>query len=155
MKRTKAKAAKGKTAKRPAAKRPARKRPAKKRPARKRPAVRRGRPDAPHLRSATAVAAEAMQTGVMPAVRRRGEIPSEDEAIRVGDPDDIALENEYGGEDTPGGSSTTPDQNNVDEIGRVYGLQDEDNGPLRSAAEVLEGRDRRRTELRPPRRPRR
>ncbi len=107
-----------------------------------------------HQRSGTAVAAEMLQTGVVPTPRRRSEeIPTEDEAIRAGDPDDLALANEYGGEDTPGGSSSTPDQNNVDEIGRVYGLQDEDNGPLRSGAEVLQRRDKHRSELRPPRRP--
>src|SRR3972149_3263722 len=58
-----------------------------------------------------------------------------------------------GGEDRPGGSTPTPDQSNVDEIGRAYGLQDEDNGSLRTSSEVLAGRDRRRSELQPPRRP--
>jgi hypothetical protein len=58
------------------------------------------------------------------------------------------------GENTPGGSTPTPDQNEVDEIGRAYGLQDEDNGSLRTSTEVLEKRDRHRSELRPPRRPR-
>lgn len=101
--------------------------------------------------SATAVAAEAMRTGVLPGRRRPLAIPHEDE-ILVGDPDDALLANEYVGEETPGGSTPTPDQNGVDEIGRAYGLQEEDEGPLRSAAEVLERRDRRRPELRPPRR---
>ena len=105
------------------------------------------------IRSATAVAAEALRTGVLPATaRRREEIPR-DEAIRVGDPDDSTLANEYVGEETPGGSSPTPDQNGVDEIGRAYGLQEEDNGALRSAAEVLSRRDRWRSELMPPRKP--
>jgi hypothetical protein len=103
--------------------------------------------------SPTAVAAEALRTGVLPVPldgrRRRG--PGEDEAIQVGDPDDDILANEYVGEDTPGGTTPTPDQNGVDEIGRAYGLQDEDSVPLRSAAEVLLRRDRRRPELRPPR----
>ena len=62
--------------------------------------------------------------------------------------------NEYSGENTPGGSTSTPDQSNVDEIGRVYGLQDEDTGALRSGSEVLARRDRRRSELRAPGRPR-
>ncbi len=106
-----------------------------------------------HVRSGTAVAAEAMRTGILPAARHEDEIPREDETILVGDPDDHCLANEYVGDETPGGSTSTPDQNNVDEIGRAYGLQDEDNGPLRTASEVLGGRDRRRTELRPPRRP--
>ena len=106
------------------------------------------------LSSPTAVAAEALRTGIVPrsARRRPQEIPSEDRTILVGDPDDGVLANEYGGEDTPGGSSPTPDQNDVDEIGRAYGLQEEDAGTLRSAAEVLARRDRRRTELTPRRR---
>ena len=108
----------------------------------------------PHSSSGTAVAAEALRTGVVPnALRRRITIPHEDETIQVGDPDDYSLANEYVGEDLPGGSTPTPDQSNVDEIGRAYGLQDEDNGTLRTSSEVLARRDRRRVELRPPRRP--
>jgi hypothetical protein len=107
-----------------------------------------------HAPSATAVAAEALRTGVLPGgFRRREAIPHEDEAIRVGDPDDDSLANEYVGEDIPGGSTPTPDQSNVDEIGRVYGLQDEDNGSLRTSTEVLARRDRRRPELQAPGRP--
>ena len=107
-----------------------------------------------HLRSGTAVAVDALRTGLPPASpRRRVAIPREGETLLVGDPDDDSLANEYVGEDTPGGSSPTPDQNNVDEIGRAYGLQDEDTGSLRSAEEVLTRRDRRRSELRPPRKP--
>ena len=104
-----------------------------------------------HQPSGTAVAAEALRTGVLPvAVRRRDRIPHEDERMRAGDPDDDGLANEYVGEDIPGGSTPTPDQNEVDEIGRAYGLQDEDNGSLRTSSEVLARRDRHRSELRPP-----
>lgn len=106
-----------------------------------------------HQASATAVAAEALRTGVLPAHPRRQEIPREDETILVGDPDDHSLANEYVGDETPGGSASTPDQNEVDEIGRAYGLQEEDSGSLRSSSEVLGRRDRRRTELQPPARP--
>ena len=111
----------------------------------------------PRFSSATAVAVEALRTGVVPGTPRRGrrpetEIPHEDETLRVGDPDESALANEYVGEDAPGGSSPTPDQNNVDEIGRAYGLQEEDAAGLRSGEEVLGKRDRHRTELTPPRR---
>jgi uncharacterized protein DUF6335 len=105
---------------------------------------------------ATAVAAEALRTGVVPYVGRstaQREIPHEGDTIRVGDPDDRALANEYVGEETPGGSATTPDQNEVDAIGRAYGLQEEDAGTLRCASEILSRRDRRRPELRAPRRP--
>ena len=105
-----------------------------------------------HATSPTAVAAEAWRTGVLPATRPRAAIPHEGETIRVGDPDDGILANEYVGEETPGGTTPTPDQSNVDEIGRAYGLQEEDSGALRSGAEVLSRRDRHRQELRPPRR---
>ena len=92
-----------------------------------------------------------MRSGLSPLKgRRRAEsIPGEAATICVGDPDDDCLANEYGGENTPGGSSPTPDQNGVDDIGRAYGLQEEDTGALRSSYEVLRRRDRRRTELRP------
>ncbi len=105
--------------------------------------------------SGTAVAAEALRTGVLPLTppKRRQAIPKEDETIRVGDPDDDSLANEYVGEETPGGTAPTPDQNSVDDIGRAYGLQEEDTGALRSAGEVLARRDRHRPELQPPRKP--
>ena len=95
----------------------------------RRPARPADGPDERHLLSPTAVAAAALRSGVLPGgSRRRERIPHEDETIRVGDPDDDSLANEYVGEDLPGGSTPTPDQSNVDEIGRAYGLQDEDNG---------------------------
>jgi Family of unknown function (DUF6335) len=103
--------------------------------------------------SPTAVAAEALRTGVLPQVARGGRIPRGDEALLVGDPDDDVMGNQYVGEETPGASTPTPDQNEVDEIGRAYGLQDEDSGALRSAEEVLERRDRHRVELQAPRKP--
>ena len=104
--------------------------------------------------SSTAIAVESLRTGIAPgpARRKQAEIPHEDETILVGDPDDGVLANEYNGENTPGGSSPTPDQNDVDAIGRAYGLQEEDAGPLRSAGEVLARRDRHRPELTPRRR---
>ncbi len=109
--------------------------------------------DARKQQSPTAVAAEALRTGVLPPTgRRAAEIPHEQE-ILAGDPDDEMLANEYSGENTPGGSSPTPDQNDVDEIGRAYGLQDEDSGELHSGGEVLERRDRHREELNPPAKP--
>jgi hypothetical protein len=101
------------------------------------------------------VAAEALRSGLRPpGLRRRDAVPGDAETLRVGDPDDDALANEYVGEDTPGGSTPTPDQQDVDEIGRAYGLQEEDTGALRSSAEILKRRDRHRAELLPPRRPR-
>src|SRR5262245_32852444 len=95
--------------------------------------------------SGTAVAIEAIRTGVLPLTlgRKRHEFPH-DETILVGDPDDRVLYNEYVGDETPGGSATTPDQNMVDDTGRAYGLQEEDAGELHSAGELLTRRDRRR-----------
>ncbi|MGE0453691.1 MAG: DUF6335 family protein [Vicinamibacteria bacterium] len=113
--------------------------------------------DERHASSATAVAAEALRTGIVPGrslSRVRHEIPREDDLLRAGDPDDSGLLNEYVGEDLPGGSTPTPDQNQVDAIGRVYGLQDEDAGELHTSSELLARRDRHRQELRPPRRSR-
>ena len=83
-----------------------------------------------------------------PAARRRSRARTD--TIRVGDPDDGVLANEYAGEETPGRQRPTPDQNDVDAIGRAYGLQEEDAGALRSASEILARRDRRRSELIPP-----
>ena len=100
--------------------------------------------------SVTAVAAEALRTGVFPRRRRLDALPHEGPTIRVGDPDDDAMSNEYVGDETPGGSASTPDQSNVDEIGRAYGLQEEDTGALQSAGDVLARRDRKRAELRAP-----
>jgi hypothetical protein len=108
-----------------------------------------------HAESPTAVAAEAWRTGVLPlhVNPRRVEGPGSEETLLFGDPDDDTLANAYVGEETPGGSTPTPDQSIVDEIGRAYGLQESDTGALRSASEVLERRDRRRNELQPPRKP--
>lgn len=108
-----------------------------------------------HVRSGTAVAAEALRTGLPPFTSRprRVEIPHEDEAMRVGDPDVPALDNEYVGEDVVGGASPTPDQNCIDDVGRAYGLGEEDTHELHSSFEMLSRRDRHRAELIPPRRP--
>jgi hypothetical protein len=106
--------------------------------------------------SPTAVALEALRTGVNPPIARtrKPEIPGESNML-IGDPDDNTLQNEYVGDETPGGSTPTPDQNDVDDIGRAYGLTEEDSGgALRSAWEVLHRRDLHRSELVAPRRPR-
>lgn len=98
---------------------------------------------------------EALRTGLSPTPHAKPPaIPHEDETIRVGDPDDDSLQNEYSGEDTPGGSTPTPDQSNLDDIGRVYGLSEEDSGALQAGGEILQRRDRHRSELRAPSKPR-
>jgi hypothetical protein len=104
-------------------------------------------PEPEHGVQPTTIAVEAARTGVVPrqAPREPEEIPGpENEKIRVGDPDVSPLINEYSGEEAPGASTPTPDQNRVDDIGRAYGLEEEDTGALRSSAEILDRRDRHR-----------
>jgi hypothetical protein len=96
----------------------------------------------------TSVAVEAAATGVLPPLavpEPLGEIPGpEGERMQGGDPDVSPLRNEYSGEEMPGASTPTPDQNSVDDIGRAYGVEEEDSGTLRTASEILERRDRHR-----------
>jgi hypothetical protein len=106
-----------------------------------------------HNPSPTAVAAEALRTGVVPQPKTPVppvEIPKEGEVLLVGDPDDSALNNAYVGDETPGGSTPTPDQDRVDDIGRAYGVQEADSGALRATAEILDERDRHRALLEVP-----
>jgi len=57
------------------------------------------------------------------------------------------------GEEVPGGTLPTPDQGNVDDAGRVYGVQEADSGELRTSSENLDRRDKDRAhQERPPRR---
>lgn len=103
-----------------------------------------------HQSSLTDIAAKAAQRGVVdsPLQGSQDEVPGE-AVFRAGDPDVDLLDNEYSGEEVPGGSMPTPDQNNVDDVGRAYGLTDEDSGALVSAEELLARRDRHRWELDP------
>src|SRR5207249_754557 len=52
------------------------------------------------------------------------------------------------GEETPGGSDQTPDQDDVDRIGTALGVVEQDEKPL-ATTEKIEGRDRERWELDP------
>jgi len=64
-----------------------------------------------------------------------------------GDIDAAWQEAESVGDEAVGGSVSTPDQDNVDEIGEAVGLEFQDNEELRAPAEVLDKRDRQRWEL--------
>jgi hypothetical protein len=99
--------------------------------------------------SATAVAAEALATGVVPLESQHRhladrQIPGEDDLLRVGDPDGRVTDAAFVGDETPGGDNPTPDQNQVDDMGRAMGVQEEDSGSLRSSSEILDRRDRHR-----------
>jgi hypothetical protein len=105
--------------------------------------------------TATAVAAEAMATGVIPleAQHRHAdekEIPGQDEILSMGDADSHATANAFVGDETPVGDMPAPDQNQVDDIGRAMGVQEADSGALRTSSEILDRRDQHRGYLEVP-----
>jgi hypothetical protein len=67
--------------------------------------------------------------------------------LTAGDVDARWQEAEDSGAETPGGHVATPDQDNVDEIGRAVGMEFQDNQELRTPGEILLRRDRRRWEM--------
>lgn len=105
-------------------------------------------PEPPHNASLTAVAAEALRTGVYPD-REEEEVPGEDDALRAGDPDVDPLQNLYSGEQMPGGSTPTPDQGNVEDAGRAAGIVEVDAGALVTPEQLSLRRDRNRWNLEP------
>ena len=98
--------------------------------------------------SATAVAAEAMRTGVVPlATANRTDHGNRGDArLKAGDVDTDAMANATVGDEAPGGSVTTPDQDRVDDIGKALGVQEVDSGELRTTSELIEERDRKRAQ---------
>ena len=68
-------------------------------------------------------------------------------AASAGDLDADWQRAESSGEETVGGSVSTPDQDRVDEIGHALGVEQPSAAPLRSSEEMLEDRDRRYWEL--------
>jgi len=105
--------------------------------------------------SATAVAAEALATGVvplesMPRHAEDSEIPGDDDLLRAGDPDSSVTDNAFVGDETFAGDNPSPDQNQVDDFGRAMGVQEEDSGELRTSSEILDARDQRRAQAEAP-----
>jgi hypothetical protein len=98
--------------------------------------------------TATAVVAEAMRTGVMPlaSAQRANESNRGDSRLQGGDVDTNAMDNATVGDEAPGGSVSTPDQDRVDDIGRALGVQEVDSGELRTTSELMEERDRHRAQ---------
>jgi hypothetical protein len=96
--------------------------------------------------SPTAVAAEALRTGVMPlaTANRTDESNRGDARLKAGDIDTDAMGNATVGDEAPGGSVSTPDQDRVDDIGKALGVQEVDSGELRTTGELLDERDRKR-----------
>jgi hypothetical protein len=101
-------------------------------------------------RSLTGHVVETLETGVGPEKAEEAPIPGrEGRLIRMGDPDVNALQNEYSGEESPGASTPTPDQNLIDATGRAMGVESADSGALRTSSELLDERDGNAAETKP------
>jgi hypothetical protein len=100
--------------------------------------------------SSTAVATEAMRTGVVPLVAttasRTDTTHRGDSRLKAGDIESSAMDAATVGDEAPGGSTATPDQDRVDDIGRALGVQEVDSGELRTTSELLDERDRHRAQ---------
>jgi uncharacterized protein DUF6335 len=79
--------------------------------------------------------------------REREQYHSVSPELTAGDVDARWQEAEDSGAETPGGHVATPDQDNVDEIGRAVGIEFQDNQELNAPGEILSRRDRRRWEM--------
>ncbi len=79
--------------------------------------------------------------------RERLEYHSVNPGLTGGDVDADWQGAESSGEETPGGHAPTPDQDEVDEIGRAYGMEIPDNQELHTHDEILGKRDAHRWEL--------
>ena len=113
---------------------------------RRRPLLRRRRKDrwigSAESRSPTGHLVQTLISGLPAEPPEEPEIPgNEVDLVRMGDPDVSALQNEYAGDESPGASSPTPDQNLIDETGRAYGVEDTQTGALRTSSEILDRRD--------------
>jgi len=96
-----------------------------------------------HGQSLTGAVVESLITGIAPRPREEPPVPGpEGDVMRIGDPDVAALQNEYAGEEAPGATTPTPDQNLIDATGRAYGVDSAQTGALRTTAEILDRRDR-------------
>ena len=92
--------------------------------------------------SLTGHVVESLVTGIGPLPDQETPIEiREARLIRMGDPDVDALRNEHSGEESPGASNPTPDQNLIDATGRAFGIENADGGALRTSSELLDGRD--------------
>lgn len=104
----------------------------------------------PHQGSPTATASEAIRAGIVDVLPPDPELelPGE-ELLLAGDEEVRLIDAEYVGDDIPGGATPTPGQNDVDDIGRAYGVSAQGDGELTSSEALLLVRDLRRWELDP------
>jgi uncharacterized protein DUF6335 len=108
-------------------------------------AARRHEPDAPG--SEAMIKDDLAEIGRRLVEREFEKYHSVGPELTAGDVDARWQEAEDSGAETPGGHVTTPDQDNVDEIGRAVGMEFQDNQELCAPEEVLSRRDRRRWEM--------
>ena len=110
--------------------------------------VRAGREPQQYI-SVTSMMDDALQSGISPLVQQDEEIPGEDDVLSGGDPDVDPLEVEYSGDEAAGGSNSSPDNNNVDAIGRLYGITQADTNGLVLGDDLIAPRDKHRWENNP------
>ena len=88
---------------------------------------------------------------VLPGTRmmeeEREEYTAVSPVLSGGDVDAAWQEAEENGEESVGGSAPTPDQDQVDQIGRAVGVEFQDNQELHATSEIMEERDHHRWEL--------
>ncbi len=99
-----------------------------------------------HQVSLTGAATDALQLGAVQDWLQV--LPDEDELLQAGDPDLDAMTAESSGDDAPGSSNASPDDNDIDDVGALYGVADSDGGPegLVLGDEKIAERDRHRWE---------
>ncbi len=108
-----------------------------------------GGQEPPQHESVTSVVDDLLAEGAVPDAADE-EIPGEDEVLQAGDPDVDPLAVEYSGDDAPGASNSSPDANDVDETGRLFGISGADEGRgLVLGAELVDPRDHDRWENNP------
>jgi hypothetical protein len=83
---------------------------------------------------------------IRPDIERRAEQEEQRARMTGGDVDADWQRAGSVGEEAPGGSVATPDQDRVDDIGRALGVPRAPDEEFRTSAEILEGRDRYRAE---------
>lgn len=104
-----------------------------------------------HETSLTGAAAEWLSTGSPTTWTDEGEMSDEQDTLRAGDPDSDADSIATSGDDAPGSSNGPPDDNDIDEVGALYGVAGADGGPdgLVLGDELIAARDRHRWENNP------
>ena len=103
----------------------------------------------PHHVSITSILDDAVESGLSPLGRGEENISGEDDVLRAGDPDADPLLIEFSGDEAAGGSNASPDDNDVDAIGRLYGVSQARRSDLVLGDDLTAPRDRDRWENNP------